>query len=235
MIAKKTSRVLVVSGLCIICTIIALVLFLNGSGSSSGDNGVNGSGSSSDYSITEPYDYESIITSARWRGIPMRADRGAELAIPEDIYTDMTTEALLKSIISYPFLIDMVVFGSYRTGFLTLYQERGELYPEINELINRVDFPSTLIKEYTNMPVIHPEREYNIHLEHMEILIAQPEFTGGLSDSELQQIAEIAMQKQADKTAASDVYSNPKLFYRAVNENKSSALQSIFAALSNRE
>jgi len=111
------------------------------------------------YSITDPYDYASIMSSG-W-GVVSRAERGAKLVIPKEIYTNMTTEALLKSIVSYPFLIDMQAFEIWRIGFLILYEERRELYPVINELVQRDDFAITLIKEYKETPVIDTEWNYS--------------------------------------------------------------------------
>ena len=211
---KKALFVLAISALCVICAVVILIQF------------TKDSAGGRSYSITEPYDYDSITGTPEWRGIQLRSDRGARLAIPEDVYLNMTTEALLKSVVSYPFLIDMSAFDSYRVGFLTLYQERKELYPEINEMVNRTDFSSVLIKEYVDMPIVHPVWEYNIYLEHMEILIAQPEVTGGLSDEDTRTLAEIAKQKHDEKTAANHIYSDPKTFYRAVNENHGTALHS---------
>ena len=175
----------------------------------------------------EPYDYDSIIKSARWRAILARSDRGAELAIPEDIYVNMSTDALLKSVVSYPFLIDITAFNSYREGFMTLFHEREELYHEINELVSRDDFGSVLINEYKDMPIVHPEFEYNIYLELMEILIAQPEVTGGLPESDLYTLAEVAEQKHDEKAAANHIYSSSDTFYQAVAENVGSALYSV--------
>ena len=216
--SKKAFGVVAILVICVICTIAIVIHF------------TSTSGSDREYSITEPYDYDSIINTARWRGMPMRSARGAELAIPENIYKNMTTKALLQSIVSYPFLIDLFAFNSYREGFLTLYQEREELYHEINELVSRDDFGAVLINEYTDMPVIHPELEYNIYLEFMEILVAQPEMTGGLPDRDLYAIAEIAKQKHDEKAAANQIYSNPNTLYIAANENNGTALQSVLSS-----
>ena len=65
----------------------------------------------SGYSIKEPYDYGVDTQTEEWEALTARQRREA-YSIPQEIIDDMTTEALLRSVLDNPFLSDAWAFST---------------------------------------------------------------------------------------------------------------------------
>ena len=60
------------------------------------------------YTIFEPYDYPIRPGSDEWNNISTNSEMIAACAIPEDILHEMSTDALLATILDYP-LVDCIM------------------------------------------------------------------------------------------------------------------------------
>ena len=177
------------------------------------------------YSITEPYDYAAITDSDAWKEMS-GAERLAAVQIPDDIVREMTTEALLRSILTSPFVLTgMNAFSTIHMGFLNTYYQ----LPVIEELVSRDDFGNSLINVYDAEPVHLPDDRVNWNIFVLETFIPQEEISGSLEESELAAIARIAEQKYQEKSSHSkQAYAGSlKRFYETLIELPDSPFWSV--------
>ena len=72
--------------------------------------------SSEGYRITKPHEYAIKPGTSEWRSMDNVLDRRAACYVPEDELKMMTTEALVKTVLEYPLLIDMYAYNSIEEG-----------------------------------------------------------------------------------------------------------------------
>ena len=92
--------------------------------------------SASKYSITEKMTYDVTVGSEEWDSMDIEQRRNV-FRISEKIYTNMSTEALLLTILDNGFIIMNLYFSSSINEGLRLSE--GE-FPEMTELLAREDF-----------------------------------------------------------------------------------------------
>jgi len=138
-----------------------------------------------EYAIAEPYNYSDIVDSNLWRNNTNRAERAAALQIPVEVMQKMTTEALFRSVLDYPFLFSMTAANTLREGFISIYNE----FSGLAVLALRKDIGSVLVREYGNI-VKSSDRRDTIMLE---VLLVQPEILINLASHELRMILDIAV------------------------------------------
>lgn len=105
--------------------------------------------------ISSPYQYPILPRSDEWKMFESRTEMVDACQIPETILKKMTTEALLETIIKYPFLSEMTMF--YRTpeeceqesGFWKIAAE----FNGLQEFMKREDALQSLKKygSFTNL------------------------------------------------------------------------------------
>ena len=59
------------------------------------------------YTITEAYQYPIVPGTAEWASFKTRMEKVAACQIPESILKNMTTEALVETVMNYPLLVDI--------------------------------------------------------------------------------------------------------------------------------
>lgn len=92
-----------------------------------------------EYSITQPFVYPDK-SSDEWRSMNQEQRRKA-CEIPEDTMGQMTTQALLESVLSNPFLIDLSAFDTLEMGV----EVAGASVSGLQTLVERPDFMETII------------------------------------------------------------------------------------------
>lgn len=168
-----------------------------------------------------------VMTTEEWKEMS-RQDRLAACQIVENELDKMSTEDLLQHVLNYPFMIDIYAFSTYEMGFDHVCEE----FEAISVLVNRDDYSEALIRTYASVPVETSKsvRNSNFYqniwdLGILEILIAQPEMTQNLSNSEINTLTSIAQAKYDEKSNALSVYSGSVLsFANALNEQPDSSV-----------
>ncbi|NCE66342.1 hypothetical protein D1159_17640 [Pseudoflavonifractor sp. 524-17] len=126
----------------------------------------------SPYSIDIPYEYPIQPGTSEWFGYPTPHDRAAVCQIPEDILGELTTPALVETIVNYPFLIEMSLFVTPEEGYAAVrYCFNG-----LSELECRPDGGVVLMDYYETCREERPDLCFLDYLA-MEIILQQPEIT----------------------------------------------------------
>lgn len=102
------------------------------------------------YTISEPYNYPIMPGSDEWAALQTNIDKINACSIPDNIASNMTTDALLESFLNHPLAINIFTFDSYDAGFNVLkeYYHMG-----INELMSREDLSGAILNRYNNISV----------------------------------------------------------------------------------
>lgn len=169
-------------------------------------------------------DYYPITKTEQWTEMDRTQRITACQLSPEQMQT-MPTEEMLWAVLKCPFMVELYVFDSYRAGFLHLYDQ----FPALGALTAREDYGGVLIDTYGHIPVATSETlaedNYIFLLSVLEILVAQPEMTGCLTDAEREEIVRIAERKHEEKCDTAEINGgNATTFYEAVAETPNSAL-----------
>lgn len=98
-----------------------------------------------DKKITKAYDYPVKPKTEEWKKLKTRMEKIDVCQIPESILNNMTTKALVESVMNYPLLIDIVARNSNQEGFDAVYR----VFNGLQELTKRSDAIYEL-KQYQN-------------------------------------------------------------------------------------
>lgn len=105
--------------------ILAIMCMSGCAASVSGDN---------KYTITTPYEYPVKPGSSEWNALSI-AERREACDVPEEILKNMTTGALVQTVIAYPLLPDILAYDSFEMGL----EHMSSHFGGINELKGRQD------------------------------------------------------------------------------------------------
>lgn len=96
------------------------------------------------YSIDEPYDFPVSPYDEEWADFETKAEALACCQIPENILKEMTTEALLETVLNYPFLIDYIAHDNYYAAA----EKFMVTFNGFEELLSRSDLTEVLLTSY---------------------------------------------------------------------------------------
>lgn len=152
----KKRSVWIAGAAIVVCAAAAVVLFLTpdkDGGSPDEDAAIELSGdgltSAADSSvdtdpidsrITESYKYSIVPGDDAWKKMTNVIERREACFVPEYILKDMTTEALVKTVVTYPLFIDIYVFNSPDTGFewIAQYFKGVEILSEREDALDTI-------------------------------------------------------------------------------------------------
>lgn len=150
------------------------------------------------------FDYGISMSSSKWND----ADYPTKIElckISDETLAEMSTTALVKSVIDYPFLVDLTLFNSFEEG----YKHVLNCSSALQELVTRDDGFIRLIDYYDAMPVGNDlEPLQIIRLLFVEILISNYPQTVTYTPDQLQHIEEVLLCKQSDKSQFPEVFGN---------------------------
>lgn len=89
-----------------------------------------------EYAIDTPYEYPVLPGTQEWIDLGDTLTRRRACQIPDDILHNMTTDALLQTVINYPFLPDIYAFDSIQMGYETVKRR----FNGLQELETRPDY-----------------------------------------------------------------------------------------------
>ena len=140
---KKVSKILC------ICLLLFAVLLTNAGFVAQADT------VSVSRTISSPYEYPVLPGTEEWVQLDGNVEMIESCQIPEDIMQNMTTEALVETVLNYPRLMNLFAFNSMSQGFQAMLEDCNGLA----ELVTRSDAPDLLMDAYENMHV-WTEEEY---------------------------------------------------------------------------
>lgn len=87
------------------------------------------------YTITEPYQYPVVPGMEEWKELKSLQEKSEACQIPEDILSNMTTEALVETVVHYPLYINAFAYDIRQIGLSHI----KEYYNGLQELYTRDD------------------------------------------------------------------------------------------------
>lgn len=96
------------------------------------------------YNVDEPYDFPVTPYDEEWAEFETKVEAELSCQIPEEILKEMTTEALLETVLNYPFLIDYVAYDRYYDAA----EKFMRTFNGFEELLSRDDLTAVLLKTY---------------------------------------------------------------------------------------
>lgn len=120
------------------------------------------------YQITEPHVYDVLPGSDEW--IEMTpSERYALCYVSEEEASSMTTDALLETVLTYPYFINIYAYDSPTLGIEMV----SRYFPALPELLSRPDVIETL-QFYTDQSSLYSVRdEINLNYVDAQLLLAQ--------------------------------------------------------------
>lgn len=89
-----------------------------------------------EYTIDEPYEYPIEPGTDEWKALKTHKEKLSVSQIPEDTLQNMTTAALLDTVLNYPLLVDVMAYNSTEMGIEIVCEQ----FNGLQELLNRDDF-----------------------------------------------------------------------------------------------
>jgi len=130
---------------------------------------------STDFSIDTAYEYPIQPGTEEWFAIEKHSEKVKLCQIPENILKEMTTDALIETIINYPYFGDMTAFSDPKTGYTSVrdsfngLQELEQRSDGMNKLLdyyenimtNQIDM-NVVIRAAIEMTLLESESSYNL-------------------------------------------------------------------------
>lgn len=174
--------------------------------------------------LSESYVYPVIPGTDEWKELQTHEEMLEVSQIPDDILCQMTTEALVQTVLDYPLSLDMLLFDTYKQGFKAVYGG----FNGLRELVDRKDSGSELLKRYKAISVPRNilsdegSKAY-FDLAWLEIILAQQEIRDTMSLEALRLLDSEVKQKSNERISMPDIYGSLKTYYYyAMNENDTS-------------
>lgn len=100
------------------------------------------------YTISTPYEYPVLPGTQEWIGLGNHLARVKACQIPEDVLSEMDTQALIQTILNYPFIHNMYLYNDLQTGYKILRDN----FNGLQELESREDSLESLNNFLQNSP-----------------------------------------------------------------------------------
>ena len=108
----------------------------------------------SSYTIDTPYEFPILPGTQEWIDLGDTLAPRRACQVPDEILQHMTTDALLQTVLDYPFLSDMYAFNSFEQGYIVVRRRFAGLW----EFEHRPDYLEAL-SQYCEQNASLPEEE----------------------------------------------------------------------------
>lgn len=160
------------------------------------------------YTIHEAYEYPILPGTDEWKSFTSLDEKISAVQIPTNIMESMDTQALFETILNYPMLGDLYIFGDISQGFAALKSRCNG----IPELLSRPDALDVIYEAYQTFPIVQTfeggnEDGYNAvfrqpFLEALLYAATSSVQEAPISSSQIAEIESTVMEKQAEKDAS---------------------------------
>ncbi|HEY9422833.1 MAG TPA: hypothetical protein VIW92_15580, partial [Thermoanaerobaculia bacterium] len=158
----------------------------------------------------DAYEYPIRPGSAVWKTLQSHDDMVRVTQVEESLLASMSDEGLVRTVLSYPLLGDVLAYNSPQQGFDAIRSQFGGL----RELLGREGAAELLLRRYqqtdaADVPAVLSLEEQGRRtrdLFHVEILLAQPEILAGMNDELLDELLLETLVKREQKLERLEVY-----------------------------
>lgn len=96
----------------------------------------------SPYTIDAPYEYPYVPGTQEWIDLGNMSARIRASQVPDEVLEHMTTDALLQTVLDYPFLSDLYAFNTIEMGYKAVKKHCNSLWefearPDYLEALSR--------------------------------------------------------------------------------------------------
>lgn len=136
-----------------------------------------------DYTIYDKYNYPVQLESEAWKNIDTAEEKREISQIPVQIVNDMSTDALLESILDYPLIGDIFAFGTIEEGINVV----SSRFYALKEYLNREDAHKKLYDRFMSVSVYTVE-DADINDMIMEAFLSHSKINTNLTADSLEKI-----------------------------------------------
>lgn len=94
------------------------------------------------YTIDTPYEFPVVPGTQEWLDLGSTIARRKACQVPDEIIQNMTTDALLLTVLNHPFINDMYAFNSLEQGYVAV--RRRPSFSDLREFEHRPDYLEVL-------------------------------------------------------------------------------------------
>ncbi len=87
-----------------------------------------------EYTLTAPFDYPVKPGSREWEELSV-SERKEVCRVEDSVAREMTTQALLRTVVNYPFILEIYCYDTIDMGIEAV----RDVYPPLRELLERDD------------------------------------------------------------------------------------------------
>lgn len=152
-----------------------------------------------------PYSFPVLPGSSEWESFTTKQEKLSVCQIPDDKLVNMTTDALLETVMNYPFIHDYMAFNSYEDAC----RRMSEDFNGFSELFSREDITSAILSKYSSAHVVSADEIDTVDSASffepstLEYLFVCDEINNGeITGKELELFSEIHSQKSYERNVA---------------------------------
>lgn len=109
----------------------------------------------SEPTMETPYQFPITPEDAEWKEFETKAEALEVCQIPETILHQLTTGALLETVLHYPFLMDYLAYDDYEIAAEVM----EDTFNGCKELYSREDLTEVLLAKYSDAKLLSPKNE----------------------------------------------------------------------------
>jgi len=159
---------------------------------------------------TTPYDFPIKPGTLEWKKLKSGKEMAEACSIPNSILKTLTTEALVKTSLSYPLLNEVFYANNLQKGIEGVIKN----FNGLSELLKRKDAGAELFKIYKTKSVTNLNENLNeveqglftLDFTYLELLLSQPQILNTLSSKERIEIVKEAIVKYDNKKEKNIVF-----------------------------
>ncbi|NOK60680.1 MAG: hypothetical protein GFH27_549297n280 [Chloroflexi bacterium AL-W] len=168
------------------------------------------SGTSTETSISQPYEFPIQPGTDEWRALKTRDEMLQAVQIPEDQLSAMSSAALLETVLQYPLSDHMYAYIFRQQGLDALKRN----FNGIDTLLSRPDAAVLLVEHYQQLDItsvndfdtLEERGGYTFDVAYVEIMLAQPDMIAQISAEDRRVLLQTTLSNTDKKQTLIDVY-----------------------------
>ena len=102
------------------------------------------------YTVTQPYQYPVVPGMAEWKGI----DSVKDCRVPDKLISQMTTKALLETVLTHPLIDTLFMYSTPSGGFSII---KDTYHCGLAELMARADLAQVIYERYIELDYVYED------------------------------------------------------------------------------
>lgn len=166
----------------------------------------------------QPYKYPAPRGSDAFNQLPTYKEKREASQVPDAIVQQLSTSALLETVLNYPLLTDVLLYNDLQKGVNQLRSN----FRALPALLLRTDLATVCVARYKRMRAdsvnvlqsLVDKGAYSFQLNFIEMLMAQPELSSKLTPAGQRSLLQLLILRFDEKEKLPDIYGT---FSRSVN------------------